>query len=222
MFAPLSGGVEVKDWVSDPDWLQSYVAQHQMLELDKYFHFLVRADVDTFSLVNLLFAQDFVRKIKPSYTWPFFVMLKRLPVAEVDVTDKVLAKVTLSLSDTFCSRFEPDSYRWDDTDESGHWTHIYDPSTPPPAWIHDTHRLCPEDTVWVSISYVHPGGTGWFFDTIWSYDDGDTDGDSVSNDKIPLSGPDSSPPPPYGPLVGIIHYDAVVMAGTYHRERWMK
>jgi len=222
MFAPLSGGVEVEDWVSDPAWLQSYVAQHQMLELDKYFRFLIRADVDTFNLTNLIFAQDFVKKIKPAYTWPLFVMLKKLPTTEVDVADTITMKVKLALSDTFCSRIESGSYRWDDTDESGNWTHQYDPVTPPPAWIHDTHRLCPDDLLWVAISYIHPGGAGWFFDTIWSYDDGDTDGDLVSEDKVPLSGPDSLSPAPYGPLVGVITHDAAVTAGTYHRERWMK
>jgi hypothetical protein len=221
-FAPLSGGVEVEDWESAALWMKKYVSQGKFHELNKFFRFLVRADVDTFNLTNLVFALDFVRKIKPTYTYPLFVLLKNLPPSEVDVTDEVNLIVHLSLFDTFCPD-EPGSYRWDDSDESGNWNHTYDETPPPPRFLFDTHRLCPDEYVWVHISYIHPGGAGWFFDTIWAYDDGG------GADLLPLSGPDHLPPAPYGPLVGTIYYDAgsptvpplggSVVAGTYHRER---
>lgn len=216
-FAPLSGGVEVRDWVQASTWLAKYVYQGHFLEVEKYFKYLIRADVDTFSLQNLIFAIDFAKKIKPHYTWNLFVLLKNLEPTEVDVQDAINYKAILSLYDTFCP-LEPGSYRWDDSDESGNWNHQYDDPVFPP-FLYDTHRICPGEYTWVIMSYTHPGGAGWFFDTIWAYDDGDTDGDTVSNDLIPLSGPASLPPAPYGPLVGVINYDDTVVAGVYTRSK---
>lgn len=214
-FAPLSGGVEVEDWKSTANWLAKYVSQGKFVELEKYFRFLIRMDVDTFNLTNLIFAIDFAKKIKPHYTYPLFVLIKNVKQTEVDITDTVSMNVRLDLYDTFCPA-QSGAYRWDDTDESGVWTHAYDEA--PPRFVYDTHRLCPVDSIWAIISYEHPGGAGWFFDTIWAYDDGDTTGDAVSDDLVPLSGP-GSVPPPYGPLVGIIDYDASVTAGVYTRSK---
>jgi hypothetical protein len=216
-FYPLSGGVEVRDFVQTPLWMQKYVAQGHFLEVEKYFRYLIRADVDTFSMANLIFAIDFAKKLKPHYTQDLFILLKNLEPTEVDVQDDVNVVAQLSLFDTFCP-IEPGSYRWDDSDESGNWNHTYDDPSPPP-FLYDTHRLCPGEYLWVHISYDHPGGAGWFFDTIWAYDDGDRDGDTISDDQLPLSGPDHLPPAPYGPAVGVISYDDTVTAGTYHRER---
>lgn len=216
-FAPLSGGVEVRDFVQTPLWMQKYVAQGHFLEVEKFFRYLIRADVDTFSMANLIFAIDFAKKIKPHYTQDLFILLKNLEPTEVDVQDEFDLVVHLSLFDTFCPA-EPGSYRWDDSDESGNWNHVYDDPAPPP-FLYDTHRLCPEEYLWVHISYDHPGGAGWFFDTIWAYDDGDRDGDTISDDRLPLTGPDHLLPAPYGPPVGVINYDDTVTAGTYHRER---
>jgi len=237
-FAPLSGGIEVRDYIQSAAWLAKYVSMGKYGELDKYFKFLVRGDVDTFNITNMIFAIDFVKKIKPHYTYPIFVVLKRLDPVEVDVDDSALINAKLKLSDTFCSE-EPGSYRFDDTNEGRpgppgshatvqpgvqglptNWIHQYDAGpVGPTAFLYDLHRLCPDITLWAHIAYIHPGGAGWFYDTIWAYDDGDTDGDTISDDRLPLSGPDSSPPAPYGPLVGVITFDAVVTAGTYHRER---
>jgi hypothetical protein len=238
-FAPLSGGIEVRDWVQTPYWLAKYVSMGKYGELDKYFKFLVRGDVDTFNVANMVLAIDFVRKIKPHYTWPLFVLLKRLKPTEVDVDDEFYIAAKLKLVDSTCPD-EPGAFRYDDTNEGlpgppgshqtvqpgvqglpTNWIHQYDagPGTDGTAFLYDLQSLCPAESLWVHISYIHPGSAGWFYDTIWAYDDGDTDGDTISDDRLPLSGPDSSPPAPYGPLVGVIDYDATVAAGTYHRER---
>jgi hypothetical protein len=141
-------------------------------------------------------------------------MLKRLPPDEVNTADALTMKVKLALFDSFCSRLTASAYRWDDTDESGNWNYAYDDSTPPPEFLHDTHRLCPAEDKWVHIYYIHPGTIGWLFDTIWAYDDGG------GADLLTLHGPDSSLPSPYGPAVGVIHHDsAPVAAGIYHRIR---
>lgn len=209
-FHPLSGGVEVLDWVNSPQWMAAYVSQGHYLEIEKYFKWLIRADVDTFNLANLIFAIDFAKKITPHYTENMFVLLKNMSASEVDISDAIDFSVTLSLFDTSCPD-EPESFMWDATDESGDWVNTYDyAGTPKP--FYDSHRICPEESVWVYISFTHAGGTPWAFDTIWTYDDGG------GAEYLPLSGPaPTPPPPPYGPLVGVIEYDTVVTAGVYTR-----
>lgn len=216
-FTPLTGGIEVSDYLSDPLWLKRFVDRpaSTVKELEKYFKFLVRGDVDTFNLQNLIFAIDFAKKIKPHYTFPLFVMLKNLEVTEVDVLDEIQFSVFLNLFDTFCPA-EDGAYRWDDTDESGNPNHAYDET--PPQFVFDTHRLCPVDRVYAIMNQPLSAGP-WLYDSLWAYDDGDTDGVGGSDDAVPLSGPDSGPPAPYGPLVGTITFDASITAGNYWRSR---
>ena len=208
-FAPLSGGIEVKDCEADPYWMQLYCRLGGLSEIQKFFRFLVRGDVDTFNLINLSFAIDFVRKIKPHYSFPLFTLLKNIGPTEVDVQDHVSFNVTQVFRDAIC--YTQGALAWDDQDGSGHCRNHYD--DPPPQFVHDTHRLCPIMDIWAVLAYSHPGGSGWPWDTIWAYDDGG------GTDRVPLSGPDSSPPPPYGPTIGLITYDASVAAGVYHREK---
>lgn len=209
-FHPLSGGVEVADWVQSPDWITPYITQGKFLETDKYFKWLIRADVDTFSLVNVVFAVDFAKKITPHYTTNLFVLLKEMAPTEVNVTDTVSFSLILNLFDTSCPG-DFDSYMWDATDESGNWVHEYDSGDSPMPFF-DSNRLCPAETIWVYLSMTHAGGP-WEFDTVWAYDDGD-------GDYLPLSGPaPTPPPPPYGPYVGTISYDDSVVAGVYTRGK---
>jgi hypothetical protein len=222
-FAPLSAGIEVLDHIKTSDWLESYVSQGRFLELDKFFRFLVRGDVDTFNLANMAFAMDFVRKIKPHYTYPLFVLRKNfIETEEVDVLDQVLLTVNLSIFDSFCGT---GPFMWDASDGGGSWSNAYDKAfpPPPPPFVFDTYLLCPLEDVWVAWGYTHPGSAGWFYDTIWAYDDADTDGDGNTNDRIGLSGPDHQAPPPFGPLVGKITYDwnnpTGVLPGTYWRAK---
>lgn len=214
-FAPLSGGVEVVDYIKDPNWLNTYISLGAFHELEKYFRFLVRGDVDTFNLVNLLFAIDFVKKIRPHYAYPLFTLLKNIGPDEVNVSDQLTIDAYMYLYDSSCPT-QFGAYRWDDVDGAGAARHSYDDV---PAFLADKQRLCPSMVIWGALSYDHPGGAGWPYDTLWAFDDGDIDGDSISDDYLPLSGPDSSPPAPYGPLVGVLSFDSVVPAGTYWRSR---
>ena len=223
-FAPLSAGLEVLDYVKTSDWLESYVSQGRFLEIDKFFRFLVRGDVDTFNLANMSFAMDFARKIKPHYTYPIFVLRKNFTEAdEIDVLDQTLLTVNLSVFDSFCGL---GPFMWDASDGGGGWSQAYDKvfPPPPPPFVFDTYLLCPLEDVWVAWGYTHPGSAGWFYDTIWAYDDADTDNDGNTNDRIGLSGPDHLVPTPFGPLFGIIHYDELsglgdVPPGTYWRAK---
>ena len=96
-FAPLIVGVEIKDWVEFPNWFQGYLNQGVFYEVEKFFRFLVRVDSAAFNLAALLFAQSFVIKVKPTYTYPLFVVLLTLGNTEVNVSDQVEAVGHLSL-----------------------------------------------------------------------------------------------------------------------------
>lgn len=223
-FSPLSKGVEILDWINDPEWWSGYQGQGSFLEVDKFFKFLVRADIDVFSLSNLVFAMDFVKRIKPAYTYPLWVVFKRLPGDTISVTDPAeLEKIgTLKLVDNpLCAESivaagSGGAYRFDDTDESGNpnWAFDGDPLGAPsglPAFLYDRKELCPGEHLVAFMSADWPGGI-FPFDWFWAFDDG---GDAM---EIPLSGPLASKPPsggPYGALVGTIQFDTSYAAGWY-------
>jgi len=216
-FDPLSGGIEVLDYVSSPNWANAYIGQGFFTEVEKYFRFLIRGDVDTFDVANMVFAIDFVKKIKPHYTFPLFVFKKNIPTSEVNVSDDISMNVVKRIYQSTCPH-EPGSYRWDDTDGGGLSNYAYDEA--PPPFLFDTSRLCPDISVYVLIQSTLAAGL-WDFDSLWAFDDGDTDGDSISDDIIPLSGPDSSAPLPYGPLVGVVAFDVGHVSGTFTRSFYL-
>ena len=170
---------------------------------------MVIADIDAFNLTNLIFAIDFVKKIKPTYTFPLFIVLKNVGPDEINVTDTIEMTGTLHLyDDPACSaELLGGSHRWDDTDGSGNFSHQYDT---PPYFGYDKLELCPDDEVTATMVATWAGGAVPY-DWIWAFDDGG------GTDIVPLSGPDSSPPAPYGPAVGQITFDDTLAAGVYTR-----
>lgn len=211
-FTPLSGGVEVKDWKSDHAWYRIFVNTGNMLELEKFFRFLVRVDADAFSVANMIFAVDFVKKIKPHYTFPIFVLFKRLRMTEVDVQDNMTAKVYLHMWEHF-DAYQYGAYRYDDVYGGGEWRHHWDATAYDDKFLYDRHRLAPQIAVWALVSMIMDGNTYWQYDTIWAYDDGG------GLDRLSLHGPDSLPPPPYGPAFGVIKMDQKPPAGRYWRSK---
>ena len=227
-FSPLSKGVELLDWVNDPNWWLSYQNQSARLEIDKFFRFLVRADIDVFSIANLVLAIDFVKRIKPHYTYPMWVVFKRLPADTISVTDPDDLDFlgTLYLFDhPACAKQITDqgtggAYRFDDTDESGNPNWAFDgvPHGAPsglPEFLYDKKELCPLMHIEGIASADWTGGI-FPFDWLWAFDDGG------GNDSVPLSGPLPSVPPsggPYGALVGTIKFDTSYPAGWYTRSK---
>lgn len=217
-FNPLSKGVDIEDWVKTPEWWKGYAGQGVFLEIRKFFTFLMIADIDVFNITNLIFAIDFVKKIKPHYTFPLFVVLKRLPPDYIEVTDDIQLRGTLHLFDdpaTAGCFGAGGSLRHDDTDESGNHNWAYDggaPGVPKPSYLYDVRRLFPEMYKIGIMRTLFAGGL-FPFDWIWAFDDGG------GTDPIPLAGPDSSPPPPYGPPVGTILWDTPYPAGRYTRGK---
>lgn len=98
-FAPLVRGVEVTDYIKDPRWFEGYINQGNFYEVEKFFKFLVRIDSSVFSLNTLLFAKTFISRVKPTYTYPQYVVLKALKPTTVDVTDDVAYTGTLHLTE---------------------------------------------------------------------------------------------------------------------------
>jgi hypothetical protein len=217
-FNPLSKGVDIEDWIKTPEWWNGYCGQGMFLEVRKFFTFLMIADIDVFNIANLVFAMDLVKQLKPHYTFPLFVILKRLPPDYIEVTDEIRMKGTLHLFDDPASqgaRGTGGSFRHDDTDESGNYNWAYDGGAmgvSKPAYLYDVRRLFPEMYKIGIMRTLFAGGM-FPFDWIWAYDDGG------GRDPIPLSGPDSSLPSPYGPAVGAILWDTTYPAGRYTRGK---
>jgi len=165
-FAPLVTGVEVDDYVKDPLWFQGYLQQGVFYEVEKFFKFLVRVDSAAFNLAALLFVQSFVLKIKPTFTTPLFVVLKKIGDngdTEVSTTDLVLNTGTLLLFDGACFQFNgasdisastmvdepnPAGGGWQsqfDTDNDPSTSAPVYPTSQPTVWGADHELMCPED-----------------------------------------------------------------------------
>lgn len=158
-FAPLVHGVEIIDYVSDPDWYVGLINQGIFYEVEKYFRFLVRVDSEAFGLESLSFVRDFLLKIKPTYTYPFFLVSIDLgDDTEVSITDQVEIDVTLNLLDITCGDLTPFSTSFDDARAGGggYWnqfdTDSNDATSPPTfptpdavEWAFDRYVLCPDD-----------------------------------------------------------------------------
>ena len=232
-FAPLSTGVDVLDWVNGADWLVPYRAVFS--EVEKFFRFAIRANIDAFDLANFMFAIDFILKFKPHYTFPTFIILKNItPADRIDVLDElttVVRKLIVSTPDTK----NIGAYRYDDDIDGGAFNPPHSllytdgeclqqfdgPSYDKPYFGFDRPLLFPGTQMFVLASDTLSGPPK--FDSIWAYDDGG------GTDIVPFSGPaPTPPPPPYGPLVGQIQFDMGqeggspgLPTGVYSREWYL-
>lgn len=97
-FAPLVEGVEVVDYVKDPTWFQAFLTQGSFFEVEKFFKFLVRVDSAAFNLNTLLFATEFIKRIKPTFTFPIFAVKTTLgDDTTVNTDDNITYSGKLSL-----------------------------------------------------------------------------------------------------------------------------
>lgn len=158
-FAPLVSGVEVLDYIKDPEWWVPYQQQGAMFEVEKFFRFLVRVDSSAFNLATLLFVKSFVSRVKPAYTFPLFVVRRKLADATFDITDEVRVNATVRLFDGLCNA-RGVGYLYDDPDPSGGGfmgqfdsgaPHLAPPVYPTPAaavyWGFDHTIICPQDYI---------------------------------------------------------------------------
>jgi hypothetical protein len=160
-FAPLVSGVEVVDYVKDPDWYVGLLNQGIFFEVEKFNKFLVRIDSSVFGQESLSFARNFLLKIKPNATYPLFIVAQKLDEGtEVSVTDQVVATTTVRLLDSVSSLLTPFSTSFDDPRASrgGYWNQFDTDSNLATAlptiltpdvveWAFDRYILSPIDTV---------------------------------------------------------------------------
>ena len=97
-FEPLSDGVEVQDYLSDPTW---FVNKAGFNEMQKYHSFQVSLNLDAFDVGTLAQAAAFVEEIKPTWKKAFFLVFKALQ-DEVEIADEILLAATLRLFDSIC------------------------------------------------------------------------------------------------------------------------
>lgn len=165
-FAPLVEGSEVIDWVKDPKWIEGYLNQGVAFEVEKFFKFLVRVDADAFNLSALLFAMSFIKRVKPTYTYPIFIVKRTLAEAEVSVTEtaEYHGKLTLWAGPAFGA--DGQAQMWDQPRPGGggFWNHAdtADPNaalptvtpTNPVDWANDQYLLSPKQTPLARLTTV--------------------------------------------------------------------
>lgn len=96
-FTPLSKGVEVIDYISNPDYVRK-VASSPEAQLQKYHTFFLRLNSDVFFGPDLGFVFDYIGKMKPSFVTVKLIVEKIFEDVEI-VTDELKFSVTKSLSD---------------------------------------------------------------------------------------------------------------------------
>lgn len=157
-FSPLVKGAEVTDWVKDPKWYQGLLNQGLFFEPQKFHKFLVRVDSGAFNLSALLFAQSFIRRIKPTYTDATFFVQLNAAEDDIDVVDTVEIEGQLELYDSPCAIYG-EAGIFDMPRAAGGLRNQFDTAsdgTVPGAvtWGFDKYHLCPSSGV--RVCFYHP------------------------------------------------------------------
>jgi hypothetical protein len=183
-FAPLVTGVEISDWVNNPTWFHGYLEQGVFFEVEKYFKFLMRVDSAAFDLQALLFARSFVLRIKPTYTYPVFVVLLSISDTDISVSDEVDLSGTLLIFDGACfDGTKGVATMFDQPRPAGggwrsQYDHNADPLSPPTyptpnypiVWGFDKNYLCPEDFIIGTICTTFASPTVVTYDSLFQFD----------------------------------------------------
>lgn len=174
-FAPLVTGAEIVDWVKDPDWVQKMVSQGIMYEVEKFHRFMVRVNSAAFTLPTLLFVRNFILNIKPTYTYPIFVVSSEIGDTEIEVTDDTHYFGHLQL---FMGAYMKDVYEsatmFDQPNPSPGWMPV--PGGPPaaPLGLLSGHWVNAFDTGNYQVTGlpVYPAPPTADVDITWAYDMG--------------------------------------------------
>jgi len=191
-FAPLVEGVVVEDYVSNPTWFQGLLQQGAIYEVEKFHRFLVQVDASIFNLSALLFVRSFVLKLKPTYTFPLFMIRKEIGETEINTTDEISYSALLSLYDSIDSSALGEAFMFDEPRAGGGgWRSAYDtgpnPAWAPPvylppihptvfishspiAWAFDRGYLCPIDTVVISLCETFAAKFTPEYDSVFCFD----------------------------------------------------
>lgn len=155
-FAPLVEGVEVVDYIKDPKWFQGFLNQGTFFEVEKFFKFLVRVDSAAFNLNTLLFAIQFVKRIKPTYTFPILAVRNAIAETTVDTSDDVAYRGTLKLyAGVWFASGKGNATMFDQPNAAGlGWWNRFNDS--PNNWGFDRELLSPESVVMATLSQSFP------------------------------------------------------------------
>jgi hypothetical protein len=180
-FAPLVAGAEVVDWVKSPRWFEGLLNQGSFVEVEKFFKFLVAVDSAAFNLSAILFVRQFILRIKPTYTFPVFVVRSTLGEAEVSVSDLVTFKGVLHLFAGPSFGSDGQAQMWDQprAGGGGYWNQFdqYDPNGPAPTlpipdpaidWGFDEYLLAPREATVAKLTTVSAGGLPESNSIFWS------------------------------------------------------
>jgi hypothetical protein len=181
-FAPLVQGVEVVDWVKNPTWFQGYLEQGSFYEVEKFFTFLVRTSSNAFDLDALLFVQNFILRVKPTYTRPIFVVEEDISDTDISVTDAMSPSGVLYLYEGPCTHGPPWNHSgmfdqprasgggfWNIFDGDGIVTPTFPHSTNPVPWAFDKETVCPDYFIGAYLTTTFPGGP-FVYDGIFAFD----------------------------------------------------
>lgn len=192
-FAPIGTGVRIEDYKNTPGWFIPYVSSGLLSEVEKFFYFLVRFDLDVVTLTNLALVFQFIYRIKPTYTHPIMLGSKDI-YDDIDVVDSLGGGLVLHLYDT-CGGHGPafmyDDYRGDGT----MWTEFDDGYA-----YFDALVDCPSDWIQFVCTMVWAGGP-ITYDLIFAHD-------TVVTDVT--GGHTGTPGTTFTPT-----YDMTLVAGTY-------
>lgn len=97
-FDPIGGGVSLEDYVNSPNWYAPFVASRIFSELEKFFYFAVRFNLGLVSLANLTLINQFIYRIKPTYTFPILLGSK-YAAEDIDLTDSLVFEGALGGGD---------------------------------------------------------------------------------------------------------------------------
>lgn len=192
-FAPIGTGVRIEDYKNNPTWFVPFVSSGLLTELEKFFYFLVRFNLDLVSLANITLIYQLIYRIKPTYTHPILLGAKNL-VDDIDVVDSFEMGLTLNLYDSTCGlgrAFMYDDYRGDGT----LWSSFDDGSS-----YYDGYVDCPSD--YIQFCFILEWGGGAItYDSIFFVDTAVTDVDGAHT---------GTPGNTFTPT-----YDMTLPAGTY-------
>jgi hypothetical protein len=181
-FAPLVTGATVEDYVSNPTWFQGILEQGDFFEVQKYFTFLVQVSSLAFNLQALLFVQTFIRRIKPTYTYPLFIVQAEIGNTDVTVSDEMTLAGMLNLFDSVCFPDNGAATMFDQPNPNGGWRnqfdHNWNPATPPTfpnpnypiVWAFDREFLCPEENAVATLCTTFGSSALPKFDSIFKFD----------------------------------------------------
>lgn len=192
-FAPIGTGVRIEDYKNNPTWFVPFVSSGILTELEKFFYFLVRFNLDLVSLANITLIYQLIYRIKPTYTHPILLGAKTV-VDDIDVVDVLNGAITMHLYDSTCGSgraFMYDDYRGDGTI----WSSFDDGAT-----YYDGFVDCPSDWIQMCLTMTWVGGP-ITYDSIFFYD---VDVEDVSGAFTGIPGNTFTPT-----------YDMTLPAGVY-------